>query len=121
MQAQLKMYESIKTNIDKAAKVSKKYFDQKAHRCKINVNDLVLLTNMSKANKIQPNFIGPFIVTDTAHLDGNIVTIDALHAPSQPQTVSTLPLKPFIPHPIRDAFVTEASGPHQLNHTSPLQ
>uniref|UniRef100_A0A915KRU3 Ribulose-bisphosphate carboxylase n=1 Tax=Romanomermis culicivorax TaxID=13658 RepID=A0A915KRU3_ROMCU len=34
--------------------------------------------------------------------------IDALHAPSQPQTVYTLPLKPFIPQPTRDAFVTEA-------------
>uniref|UniRef100_A0A915JZY3 Integrase catalytic domain-containing protein n=1 Tax=Romanomermis culicivorax TaxID=13658 RepID=A0A915JZY3_ROMCU len=42
--AQLKMYESIKTNLNKAADASKKYFDQKAHKFKININDLVLLT-----------------------------------------------------------------------------
>uniref|UniRef100_A0A915K500 Uncharacterized protein n=1 Tax=Romanomermis culicivorax TaxID=13658 RepID=A0A915K500_ROMCU len=48
------MYQSIKSNLEKAADVSKDYFDKKAHKCNMNVNDLVLLINMLKANKIQP-------------------------------------------------------------------
>uniref|UniRef100_A0A915L525 Uncharacterized protein n=1 Tax=Romanomermis culicivorax TaxID=13658 RepID=A0A915L525_ROMCU len=84
------MHLSIKSSLEEAANVSKNYFSKKAHKCHINVNDLALLTNTGKANKIQPNFIGPFIVTDTTHLDENVATIEALDAPSRPQTVSTL-------------------------------
>uniref|UniRef100_A0A915IAC2 Uncharacterized protein n=1 Tax=Romanomermis culicivorax TaxID=13658 RepID=A0A915IAC2_ROMCU len=111
------MYESIKSNLVKAADVSKNYFDKKAHKRNINVNDLVLLTNMGKANKIQPDFIGPFIVTDTTHLDEN--TINTLDTPSQPQVVSTLRLRPFIPPVAKDTLVSEAGRPTRPIHTSP--
>uniref|UniRef100_A0A915IWQ0 Uncharacterized protein n=1 Tax=Romanomermis culicivorax TaxID=13658 RepID=A0A915IWQ0_ROMCU len=121
MQAQLKMYKSIKINFDKVFDVSKKYFNQKAHKPDIHVNYLVLLTNMQKAKQIQPNFIGPFIITNTTYLDGNMVRIDALDLPGGPQIVSNLCLKPFIPCPAKDAFIAEAGGPHQPNHTSPPQ
>uniref|UniRef100_A0A915I9I6 Uncharacterized protein n=1 Tax=Romanomermis culicivorax TaxID=13658 RepID=A0A915I9I6_ROMCU len=63
---------------------------------------------MQKANKSQPHFIGPFIVNNTAHLDSNIVMIDALDRPGRHQTISTLHLKLFIPHPAKEAFITEA-------------
>uniref|UniRef100_A0A915I979 Uncharacterized protein n=1 Tax=Romanomermis culicivorax TaxID=13658 RepID=A0A915I979_ROMCU len=112
------MYESIKTNLYKAAHISKKYFNQKARKRKINVNDLVLLTNKPKANKIQPDFMGPFIVTGNDHLDGNVVTIDALDASSQPQTIFALWLKPFIPHTARDALVNEAVSMRVLKYKS---
>uniref|UniRef100_A0A915IXZ1 Uncharacterized protein n=1 Tax=Romanomermis culicivorax TaxID=13658 RepID=A0A915IXZ1_ROMCU len=72
MQAQLKIYESIKANFDKAADISKKYSEQKACKHKINIKDLILLTNTQKANKIQSDFICPFIITNTTHLDGNM-------------------------------------------------
>uniref|UniRef100_A0A915HHB3 Uncharacterized protein n=1 Tax=Romanomermis culicivorax TaxID=13658 RepID=A0A915HHB3_ROMCU len=39
------MYKSIKANIDKADNASKKYYDQKAHKHDININNLILLTN----------------------------------------------------------------------------
>uniref|UniRef100_A0A915KW35 Uncharacterized protein n=1 Tax=Romanomermis culicivorax TaxID=13658 RepID=A0A915KW35_ROMCU len=64
--------------MDKAADTSKKYFDQNACKPEININNLVLLTNMQKSNKIQPDFIGPFIITDAIYLHMNIVTIDTL-------------------------------------------
>uniref|UniRef100_A0A915L5F7 Uncharacterized protein n=1 Tax=Romanomermis culicivorax TaxID=13658 RepID=A0A915L5F7_ROMCU len=111
------MHESIKSYLEKATNISKNYFNTKARRCDITIDDPVLLTNTWKANKIQPNFIGPFIIMDTAHLDENIVTIDALNAPGRPQVVFTLRLKPFIPCTAKDTFVSEASGPNQLLHT----
>uniref|UniRef100_A0A915JM01 Integrase zinc-binding domain-containing protein n=1 Tax=Romanomermis culicivorax TaxID=13658 RepID=A0A915JM01_ROMCU len=110
--AQLKMHESIKYNLEKAPNISKNYRDKKGHKGDININDL--------ANKIQPNFIGPFIVTHTAHLDKNIVTIEALDAHGRPQTVSMLRSKLFIPHPAKDVLNFEAGEPYWTSNTSLL-
>uniref|UniRef100_A0A915JWI9 Uncharacterized protein n=1 Tax=Romanomermis culicivorax TaxID=13658 RepID=A0A915JWI9_ROMCU len=82
------MHETIKANLDMAAAVSKEYFDRKARKRNFAVNDLVLLTNTPKANKIQPDFIGPFLITDASRAAENVVTIDSLDAPGCPQTVS---------------------------------
>uniref|UniRef100_A0A915KMJ5 Uncharacterized protein n=1 Tax=Romanomermis culicivorax TaxID=13658 RepID=A0A915KMJ5_ROMCU len=82
------MHEKIKANLDAALAVSKEYFDCKARTGNFAVNNLVLLTNMQKVNKIQPHFIGPFIITDASPAAENVVTIDSLDAPGQPQTVS---------------------------------
>uniref|UniRef100_A0A915I930 Uncharacterized protein n=1 Tax=Romanomermis culicivorax TaxID=13658 RepID=A0A915I930_ROMCU len=57
MQVQLKMYESIKTNLGKAANGNKKYFDKKARKPEININDLILLTNMQKVKKFSPTLL----------------------------------------------------------------
>uniref|UniRef100_A0A915JBI4 Uncharacterized protein n=1 Tax=Romanomermis culicivorax TaxID=13658 RepID=A0A915JBI4_ROMCU len=119
-QAQLKMHEKIKTNLDVAATVSEEYFDRKARTCHFAINDLVLLTNTRKANKIQPDFIGHFIITDASHTAENIITIDSLDAPGPPQTVSRMRLKPFIPRPAKDVFDLETGG-LRLPHTSPRQ
>uniref|UniRef100_A0A915I2N3 Uncharacterized protein n=1 Tax=Romanomermis culicivorax TaxID=13658 RepID=A0A915I2N3_ROMCU len=43
------MYKSIKLNLDKAADTSKKYYDQRACKRKISINNLVLLVNNKKA------------------------------------------------------------------------
>uniref|UniRef100_A0A915JLI3 Uncharacterized protein n=1 Tax=Romanomermis culicivorax TaxID=13658 RepID=A0A915JLI3_ROMCU len=80
-QAQLKMHEKIKANLDVAAAVSKEYFDRKARTRDFAVNDLVLLTNTRKVNKIQPDFIGPFIIMDASPAAKNVVTIDSLDVP----------------------------------------
>uniref|UniRef100_A0A915KPR4 Uncharacterized protein n=1 Tax=Romanomermis culicivorax TaxID=13658 RepID=A0A915KPR4_ROMCU len=117
MQAQLKMHEKIKANLDVAAAVSKEYFDRKARTRAFAVNHLVLLTNTQKANKIQPDFIRPFIIMDTSRAAENVVTIDSLNVPGQPQTVSRTPLKPFVPGLAKEAFELEAGGPHSP-HTS---
>uniref|UniRef100_A0A915ISS2 Uncharacterized protein n=1 Tax=Romanomermis culicivorax TaxID=13658 RepID=A0A915ISS2_ROMCU len=93
------MHEKIKANLDAAAADSKEYFDPKARECDFTVNDLVLLTNTRKVNKIQPDFIGPFLITDASRAAENVVTIDSLDAPGGPRTVSMMHLKPFIPHP----------------------
>uniref|UniRef100_A0A915JDM9 Uncharacterized protein n=1 Tax=Romanomermis culicivorax TaxID=13658 RepID=A0A915JDM9_ROMCU len=93
------MHKKIKANLDIAAAVSKDYFDRKARIRDLAVNNLVLLTNTRKVNKIQPNFIGPFIITDVSWAAKNVVTIDSLDAPSRPQTVSMTQLKPFIQRP----------------------
>uniref|UniRef100_A0A915KDX3 Uncharacterized protein n=1 Tax=Romanomermis culicivorax TaxID=13658 RepID=A0A915KDX3_ROMCU len=93
-QVQLRMHEKIKANLDTAAAVSKEYFDRKAQTCDPAINNLVLLTNTQKANKIQPNFIGPFIITEVSRVAENIVTINSLDAPGRLQTVSMLHLKP---------------------------
>uniref|UniRef100_A0A915ITP1 Uncharacterized protein n=1 Tax=Romanomermis culicivorax TaxID=13658 RepID=A0A915ITP1_ROMCU len=70
---------------------------------------------MRKANKIQPDFIEPFIITDASRTAENVV--DSLDAHGQPQIVSTMRLKPFIPRPTKDVFDLETGGP-QLPHTS---
>uniref|UniRef100_A0A915J0J9 Uncharacterized protein n=1 Tax=Romanomermis culicivorax TaxID=13658 RepID=A0A915J0J9_ROMCU len=111
------MHEKIKANLNSAATVSKEYFDQKARKRNFPINDLVLLTNTRKANKIQPNFIGPFLITDASCTAENVVTIDSLNAPGRPQTISMTGLKPFIPPPAKDAFEFEEGGP-RLPHTS---
>uniref|UniRef100_A0A915JLE2 Uncharacterized protein n=1 Tax=Romanomermis culicivorax TaxID=13658 RepID=A0A915JLE2_ROMCU len=117
MHPQLKKHEKIKTNLEKAATVSKVYFDPKAHTCDLAINDLDLLTNKQKTNKIQPDFIGPFMITDVSRIAKNIVTMDSLDGPGQPQNVSTLCLKPFIPRPAKEIFELEAGGTH-MPHTS---
>uniref|UniRef100_A0A915ICG5 Uncharacterized protein n=1 Tax=Romanomermis culicivorax TaxID=13658 RepID=A0A915ICG5_ROMCU len=63
------------------------------------------------ANKIQPDFIGPFLITDASRAAENVVTIDSLDAPGGPQTVSITRLKPFAPRPAKDAFENEEGGP----------
>uniref|UniRef100_A0A915KAV0 Uncharacterized protein n=1 Tax=Romanomermis culicivorax TaxID=13658 RepID=A0A915KAV0_ROMCU len=90
------MHAKIKTNLEKAAAVSKAYFDRKAHICHLAIHDLVLLTNTRKANKIQPDFVSPFMITDASHVAQNIIIIDSLDRPGRTQTDSTLRLKPFI-------------------------
>uniref|UniRef100_A0A915IVH7 Uncharacterized protein n=1 Tax=Romanomermis culicivorax TaxID=13658 RepID=A0A915IVH7_ROMCU len=117
MQAQLKMHEKIKANLDAAAAVSKEYFDQKAQKRDFAVNDLDLLTNTRKANKIQPDFIESFLITDVSRAAENVVTIDSLDAPGGPQTLSTTCSKPFIQHPAKEASELKARGPC-LPHTS---
>uniref|UniRef100_A0A915JMV3 Uncharacterized protein n=1 Tax=Romanomermis culicivorax TaxID=13658 RepID=A0A915JMV3_ROMCU len=119
-QAQVKIHEKIKANLDAAAAVSKEYFDRKARTCNFAINDLALLTNTRKANKIQPDFSGPFIITDASWAAENVVTTDSLDAPHRPQTVSTRRLKPFIPRPAKDVFALETGGP-RLPHTSHRQ
>uniref|UniRef100_A0A915KIX2 Uncharacterized protein n=1 Tax=Romanomermis culicivorax TaxID=13658 RepID=A0A915KIX2_ROMCU len=84
MQAQLKMHETIKANLDSTAAISKEYFDRKARKRDFAVNDLVLLTNTRKANKIQPDFVGPFLITDASRAAENIVTIDSIDGPGRP-------------------------------------
>uniref|UniRef100_A0A915J0E7 Uncharacterized protein n=1 Tax=Romanomermis culicivorax TaxID=13658 RepID=A0A915J0E7_ROMCU len=88
-QAQLKMHKKIKANLDTAAVVSKEYFDRKARTGHLAINDFVLLNNTRKANKIQPDFIGPFIITDTSGIAENVITMDSLDATSRRQTVSS--------------------------------
>uniref|UniRef100_A0A915KS50 Uncharacterized protein n=1 Tax=Romanomermis culicivorax TaxID=13658 RepID=A0A915KS50_ROMCU len=72
------MHEKIKTNLEKATTVSKEYFDQKARVRDLAINDLVLLTNSRKVNKIQPDFIGPFMITDASQVAENVTSIDSL-------------------------------------------
>uniref|UniRef100_A0A915L4D3 Uncharacterized protein n=1 Tax=Romanomermis culicivorax TaxID=13658 RepID=A0A915L4D3_ROMCU len=81
MQAQLKMHMKIKANLDTVATVSIEYFNRKAQTCNLTVNDLVLLTNRGKVNKIQPDFIGPFIIMDASRIAENVVTMDSLMHP----------------------------------------
>uniref|UniRef100_A0A915JG98 Uncharacterized protein n=1 Tax=Romanomermis culicivorax TaxID=13658 RepID=A0A915JG98_ROMCU len=115
------MHEKIKANLDAAAAVSKEHLDRKARKQRhFAVNDLVLLTNTRKVNKIQPNFAGPFLITDASRTAENIVTIDSLDAPGRPQTISTTGLKLFVRRPAKDAFEFEEGGP-RLPHTSPRQ
>uniref|UniRef100_A0A915IMY6 Uncharacterized protein n=1 Tax=Romanomermis culicivorax TaxID=13658 RepID=A0A915IMY6_ROMCU len=52
------------------------------------------------------------MITDASHVEENVVTIDSLDAPGQPQTVSALRLKPFILRPTKEIFELEAGGPH---------
>uniref|UniRef100_A0A915K954 Uncharacterized protein n=1 Tax=Romanomermis culicivorax TaxID=13658 RepID=A0A915K954_ROMCU len=75
------MHEKIKTNLDKAAVVSKEYFNRKARTGYLAINNLVLLTNTGKANKIQSDFIGPFVITDTSCVAENVINIDSLDPP----------------------------------------
>uniref|UniRef100_A0A915L0X6 Uncharacterized protein n=1 Tax=Romanomermis culicivorax TaxID=13658 RepID=A0A915L0X6_ROMCU len=96
------MHKKIKANFDVAVTVSKEYFDRKAQTHDFAINNLVLLTNRQKANKIKPDFIGPFIITDGSWATENVVNINSLNAPGQPQIVSTMGLKPFIPRPTKD-------------------
>uniref|UniRef100_A0A915L7J4 Uncharacterized protein n=1 Tax=Romanomermis culicivorax TaxID=13658 RepID=A0A915L7J4_ROMCU len=105
---------------DSAATVSKEYFDGKARKRDFEVNDLVLLTNTCKSNKIQPDFIGPFLIMDASHADENVVTIDSLDAPGRRQTVSMMRLKPFILRPAKEMFELKTGGP-RLPHTSRRQ
>uniref|UniRef100_A0A915K1S9 Uncharacterized protein n=1 Tax=Romanomermis culicivorax TaxID=13658 RepID=A0A915K1S9_ROMCU len=84
------MHEKIKANLDVATMVSKEYFDQKARTRDFTIKDLVLLTKTRKANKIQPDFIGPFIITVTSREAQNVLTIDSLDTPRQQQTVSMM-------------------------------
>uniref|UniRef100_A0A915K061 Uncharacterized protein n=1 Tax=Romanomermis culicivorax TaxID=13658 RepID=A0A915K061_ROMCU len=72
------------------------------------------------ASKIQPDFIGPFLITDASRGAENVVTIDSLDAPGRPQTVSMMRLKPFIPQPAKEAFELEDGG-LRLPHTSRRQ
>uniref|UniRef100_A0A915I0T2 Uncharacterized protein n=1 Tax=Romanomermis culicivorax TaxID=13658 RepID=A0A915I0T2_ROMCU len=111
------MHDQIKTNLHVAAAVTKEYFVRKAQKCNFALSDLALLTNTRKANKIQPDFIGPFLIRDTSRTAEKVVTIESLHAPDRPQTVSTTRLKPFILRPTKEAFELEAGGP-RLPHTS---
>uniref|UniRef100_A0A915IZV4 Uncharacterized protein n=1 Tax=Romanomermis culicivorax TaxID=13658 RepID=A0A915IZV4_ROMCU len=111
------MHEKIKANLNAAAAVSKEYFDRKARKHDFALNDLVLLTNTCKANKIHPDFIGPFLITDASRAAENVITINSLDAPGRPQTVSMTRLKPFIPRPTKDAFEFEEGGP-RMPHTS---
>uniref|UniRef100_A0A915KTS6 Uncharacterized protein n=1 Tax=Romanomermis culicivorax TaxID=13658 RepID=A0A915KTS6_ROMCU len=109
------MHETIKANLDAAAAVSKEYFNRKARKRDFAVNDLVLLTNTRKAKKIQPDFIGPFMITDASRAAENVVTIDPLDGPGRLQTVSIMHLKPFVPRPAIDAFETEeVDGEHTI-------
>uniref|UniRef100_A0A915L0F1 Uncharacterized protein n=1 Tax=Romanomermis culicivorax TaxID=13658 RepID=A0A915L0F1_ROMCU len=95
----------------------KEYFDPKARKRDFAVNDLVLLTNPGKANKIQPDFIGPLFIADASRAAENIVRIDSLDAPGHPQTVSITRLKPFVPRPAKDTFEHEEGGPLDGKHT----
>uniref|UniRef100_A0A915KDX0 Uncharacterized protein n=1 Tax=Romanomermis culicivorax TaxID=13658 RepID=A0A915KDX0_ROMCU len=113
-QAQFKRYELIKLNLNKAPNASKEYYHQKAHKGEINVNDLILLVNNKKGNKIQPDFIGPFIITNIANLDNDTITTRLPNRPCHPQHVAISHLKPFIPRPAKDTFITEAGGPQSL-------
>uniref|UniRef100_A0A915J503 Uncharacterized protein n=1 Tax=Romanomermis culicivorax TaxID=13658 RepID=A0A915J503_ROMCU len=101
------MHEKIKANLDAAATASKEYFDHKAQTRNFAVNDLVLLTNRGKAKKIQPDFIGPFLITDASHAAENVVTINSLDTPGRLPTVSMTGLKPFILCPAKDIFALE--------------
>uniref|UniRef100_A0A915IC43 Uncharacterized protein n=1 Tax=Romanomermis culicivorax TaxID=13658 RepID=A0A915IC43_ROMCU len=114
------MHEKIRANLDAAAVASKKYFDQKARKRDLAVNDLVLLTNTRKANKIQHDFIGPFLITDASRAAKNVVTIDSIDAPGSPQTISTTCLKPFIPRPAKEVLQLETGG-SRPPHTSGRQ
>uniref|UniRef100_A0A915J0A4 Uncharacterized protein n=1 Tax=Romanomermis culicivorax TaxID=13658 RepID=A0A915J0A4_ROMCU len=109
------MHKTIKANLDIAAAVSKEYFDRKAQKRDFAVNDLVLLTNTRKANKIQRDFIRPFLITDASRAAQNVVTIDSLNAPGHPQTVSITCLKPFSPRPAKAAFEHEKGGRRMPN------
>uniref|UniRef100_A0A915HVX5 Uncharacterized protein n=1 Tax=Romanomermis culicivorax TaxID=13658 RepID=A0A915HVX5_ROMCU len=111
-QAQLKLHKKIKADLDVAAAVSKEYFDRKARTRNFAVNNLVLLTNTRKANKIQPDFIGSFIITDASPVAENVLTIDSLDTPGLLQTLSTTRLKPFIPCPAKDVFDLETGRQH---------
>uniref|UniRef100_A0A915ICG4 Uncharacterized protein n=1 Tax=Romanomermis culicivorax TaxID=13658 RepID=A0A915ICG4_ROMCU len=106
------MHKKIKANLDTAAAVSKEYFNRKAQTCNLTVNDLVLLTNTGKVNKIQPDFIGPYIIMDASRIAENVITMDSLHAPGRPQTISMLHLKPFTPRPANKVFELKAGGRH---------
>uniref|UniRef100_A0A915IJ28 C-myc n=1 Tax=Romanomermis culicivorax TaxID=13658 RepID=A0A915IJ28_ROMCU len=64
--------------------------------------------------KIQPDFIGPFLITDASCAADNVVTIDSLDTPSRPQTVSITHLKPFVPRPAKDAFQNEEAALRNL-------
>uniref|UniRef100_A0A915KID6 Uncharacterized protein n=1 Tax=Romanomermis culicivorax TaxID=13658 RepID=A0A915KID6_ROMCU len=110
------MHEKIKTNLDVAVAVSKEYFDHKARTCNFAVKDLVLLTNTRKVNKIQPDFIGPFIIMDASCAAENVITIDSFDTPGQPQTISTMQLKPFIPRPAKDVLDLKTGGPRLPPH-----
>uniref|UniRef100_A0A915IJ68 Uncharacterized protein n=1 Tax=Romanomermis culicivorax TaxID=13658 RepID=A0A915IJ68_ROMCU len=114
------MHETIKANLDSAAAISKEYFDCKAPKRDFAVNDLVLLTNTRKANKIQPHFIGPFLITDASRAAENVVTINSIDAPGRPQTISITRLKPFIPRPAKEVLELETGGPRPP-HTSRRQ
>uniref|UniRef100_A0A915K792 Uncharacterized protein n=1 Tax=Romanomermis culicivorax TaxID=13658 RepID=A0A915K792_ROMCU len=101
------MQEKIKANLDAAATSSKEYFDHKAQTRNFAINDLVLSTNRQKANKIQPDFIRPFLITNASHAAENIVTINSLHTPGRLKTISMMGLKPFILRPAKDIFALE--------------
>uniref|UniRef100_A0A915HMI4 Uncharacterized protein n=1 Tax=Romanomermis culicivorax TaxID=13658 RepID=A0A915HMI4_ROMCU len=104
------MYESIKLNLDKATNASKKYYDQKAHKREISIKDLILFINNKKHNKILPDFIDPFIVTDVNNIANNMIIIEALDTGPTGAEQGISRLKPFIPHPAKDTFITEDHG-----------
>uniref|UniRef100_A0A915KP17 Uncharacterized protein n=1 Tax=Romanomermis culicivorax TaxID=13658 RepID=A0A915KP17_ROMCU len=112
------MHKKIKANLDAAAAVSKEYFDRKARTRNLAINNLVLLTNTRKANKIQPDFMGPFLIMDASRAAENVVTIDPFDAPGGLQTVSTMHLKPFIPRPAKEAFELEADHGDNVDKTT---
>uniref|UniRef100_A0A915IWQ9 Uncharacterized protein n=1 Tax=Romanomermis culicivorax TaxID=13658 RepID=A0A915IWQ9_ROMCU len=60
---------SIKTYLDKAADASKRCFNQKANKWKINVKELVLLTNISGATAQLMDVQQQQPRTSTAQLD----------------------------------------------------
>uniref|UniRef100_A0A915HYQ2 Integrase zinc-binding domain-containing protein n=1 Tax=Romanomermis culicivorax TaxID=13658 RepID=A0A915HYQ2_ROMCU len=76
------------------------------------------IVNILPANKIRPDFIGLFLITNASPVTENVVTIHSLDAPGGLQTVSMLPLKPFIPGPAKEIFELQAGGPHgpQTSH-----
>uniref|UniRef100_A0A915HTN1 Uncharacterized protein n=1 Tax=Romanomermis culicivorax TaxID=13658 RepID=A0A915HTN1_ROMCU len=91
------IHEKINANLDATAAASKEYFDRKAQTCNFAVNNLVLLTNTQKGDKIQPHSIRPFLITDVSRAAENVITIDSHEAPGRPQTVSRMDLKPLYP------------------------
>uniref|UniRef100_A0A915HIZ9 Uncharacterized protein n=1 Tax=Romanomermis culicivorax TaxID=13658 RepID=A0A915HIZ9_ROMCU len=106
------MYKSIKLNLNKATDTSKKYYDQKACKREISINDLVLLVNNKR---------GPFIATDISNIANVTVTIDALDMSGQPQLVAISRLKPFIPPPAGDTFITVAARSQHQQIDAALQ
>uniref|UniRef100_A0A915KN14 Uncharacterized protein n=1 Tax=Romanomermis culicivorax TaxID=13658 RepID=A0A915KN14_ROMCU len=61
------------------------------------------------------------MITDASRLAENVITIDSLDGPGQPQTVSMLRLKPFILHPAKEVFELEADPGDNVDETATLE
>ena len=83
-----KVHDIVRANVKKAQARQKAYYDQKAVTKDFDIGDLVLLKNNTKKTKIDPNYIGPFIVTKVDDLGANTIEIDSVEDPGQPFIVA---------------------------------
>ena len=102
-----RMQAQVLKNIERAQAKQKEYYDKKATEKNFQPGDLVFLKNPTRKKKLDPEFLGPFVVTETEKLPDNTIEVDELDNPGRPALVSKQRCKLYFQPQVPLIFIEE--------------